>query len=218
MLQSSTWGWLKPRNSPVTIAGFSLTPYVIIGGLVLLALFRTWERHREARGDDLAMAVLGAGMGLLASQLGNVVQSSVGEADRSEAGGLQYTAQQLGSALGTALIGAILIGALAAAFSSKIASNPDISADVRQQVGVRLEAGIPLGSTSQLRAGPQQAPVPPAGAKALTDAYAQAQLQGLKTGILTAGAITLASFWLTRRLPARTGGEVLAEAGGGRGG
>lgn len=33
-----------------------------------------------------AMAVLGVGMGLLASQLGNVVQSSVGEEERSEAG------------------------------------------------------------------------------------------------------------------------------------
>ncbi len=40
-----------------------------------------------------AMALLGLGMGLLASQLGNVVQSSVGERERSEVGGLQSTAQ-----------------------------------------------------------------------------------------------------------------------------
>lgn len=54
--------------------------------------------------DDLsfgtAMALLGIGMGLLAAQLGNVAQSSVGEADRGEVGGLQYTAQNLGSSLG----------------------------------------------------------------------------------------------------------------------
>ena len=39
-----------------------------------------------------AMGVLGVGMGLVISQLGNVVQSSVGDDDRSEAGGLQNTA------------------------------------------------------------------------------------------------------------------------------
>ena len=53
-----------------------------------------------------AMGVLGIGMGLVISQLANVVQSSIGDADRSEAGGLQNTAQQLGSSLGTALLGA----------------------------------------------------------------------------------------------------------------
>ena len=42
-------------------------------------------------------------MGLIVSQLGNVVQSAVGDDERSEAGGLQYTAQQLGASLGTAL-------------------------------------------------------------------------------------------------------------------
>ena len=30
--QSSTWGWLKPKNSPITIFGFSLTIYVIACG------------------------------------------------------------------------------------------------------------------------------------------------------------------------------------------
>ena len=58
------------------------------------------------------MGVLGAGIGLVISQLGNVVQSSVGDDDRSEAGGLQNTAQQLGSSMGTALLGAIVITGL----------------------------------------------------------------------------------------------------------
>ena len=62
------------------------------------------------------MALLGVGMGLLASQLGNVVQSSVDASGRSEAGGLQYTSQQLGSSLGVALIGAIVIAGLTSTF------------------------------------------------------------------------------------------------------
>ena len=60
-----------------------------------------------------SMALLGVGMGLIVSQLGNVVQSSVDASGRGEAGGLQYTGQQLGSSLGVALIGSIVLIGLA---------------------------------------------------------------------------------------------------------
>ena len=65
------------------------------------------------------------------------------DADRSEAGGLQFTAQQLGSSLGTAFLGAIVITGLIAAFSTKVEGNPKISAGVQQQVhGCQV---IPVG-------------------------------------------------------------------------
>ena len=75
----------------------------------------------------IAMGVLGVGMGLVVSQLGNVVQSAIGDEQRSEAGGLQNTAQQLGSSLGTALLGAIVITGLITAFTANIADDPQIS-------------------------------------------------------------------------------------------
>ncbi|PWI45641.1 MFS transporter [Streptomyces sp. ICBB 8177] len=309
VLQSSSWGWLKPRNSPITIVGFSLTVFVIAAGAVVLGLFRAWERRQEARGreplirfslfairplrsglamllnqnlillglffvvplylqvvqgfdafqtglrllpvsvtmlvssmtgpllgriagprtvvrigllvlliaavwllatirphiDDLsfalAMAVLGLGMGLLASQLGNVVQSAVGESERSEAGGLQYTAQNLGSSLGTALIGAILIGALVNAFTTRIADNPLISDAARQQTGIAVEAGVSFVSTDQVRAAAEHAKLPQQEVDAIADAYATAQLDSLKAAILAVAAITLTGFAFTRSLP-----------------
>ena len=70
------------------------------------------------------------------SQLGNVVQSSVEESGRSEAGGLQYTGQQLGSSLGVALIGAIVLIGLTSTFISNVEHDPRISAEVSAQVGV----------------------------------------------------------------------------------
>ena len=63
----------------------------------------------------------GAALGLLASQLGNVNMSAVTEKDTSEVGGLQGVFQNLGSSLGTALIGSILIGALATSFACGVA-------------------------------------------------------------------------------------------------
>ncbi|WP_326724478.1 MFS transporter [Streptomyces sp. NBC_00243] len=154
-----------------------------------------------------AMALLGVGMGLLASQLGNVVQSSVSEDERSEAGGLQFTAQNLGSALGTALIGSLLIGALAQAFTTQVEDHPGLSEEARQQTGVALEAGITFVPTDEVRSAAEQAGLPPSEVDALADSYASAQLDGLKAAILATGGITLASFLVTSHLPNRRAGR-----------
>ncbi len=98
----------------------------------------------------VAMAVLGVGFGLMASQLGNVVQSQVGDRDRSEAGGLQYTAQQLGAALGTALIGAVLITGLIGAFTKNV---PTLEPDATSaEVGIRVAGQVSFVSADQVEA------------------------------------------------------------------
>lgn len=322
VLQSGTWGWLRPRNSPWEPLGFALTPFVIAGGFVLLALFRLWEGRTERLGRDplvrfalfkivalrsglimvlaqglillglffviplflqvvhglsafdtgvrllpvsvtmlaaaaagpvinravgsrtivqislvvlfaadllllatikpelngalfaLSMAVLGIGMGLLASQLGNIVQGSVGEADRSEAGGLQFTAQNLGGSLGTALMGSFVIGGLVAAVGSKVAADPTVSNAVKDEVGVRLEAGLDFVPASQVQAGLKQNGVSTAEANTIVDHYLSAQLIGLKAALLAAAAIILISLWFTRHLPTTTLSTAPATDGG----
>src|SRR4029079_494944 len=52
LLQSSTWGWVKPKDSPVEPFGLSLTMFVIAFGGALLWSFVQWEQHREATGKD----------------------------------------------------------------------------------------------------------------------------------------------------------------------
>ena len=75
-------------------------------------------------GFAIALAVFGVGAGLLLSQLGNVIMSSVDQSKSNEAGGLQGTAQNLGASLGTALIGAVLISGLTTGFISRIERQP----------------------------------------------------------------------------------------------
>ncbi len=315
VLNASRWGWLAPRNSPIEPFGFSLAPFVVAAGAVLLVAFRAWERREEERersplmhfallgravlrsglvmflGQNLvlmgvffavplylqvvqgldalqtgvrmlptsvallvmavvgarlatrfspraivrvgflfllaaigfllgtiqpqldtadfnvAMAVLGVGMGLVVSQLGNVVQSAVQESDRSEAGGLQYTAQQLGSSLGTALIGAIVITGLAAAFTANVTADPRISQGTKDQVSVALEGDLSFVDARSVERAAQQAGVPPAETTALVDGYSDAQLKALKVGLLACGFVTLASLLATRNLPRRRLGE-----------
>ena len=97
------------------------------GVLILLA---TIKPTLDSAGFAIGMGVLGVGMGLMISQLGNVIQSSVEESGRSEAGGLQFTGQQLGSALGVAFIGAIVLIGLTNTFTSTVTHDSRISSEV----------------------------------------------------------------------------------------
>ncbi|HEY7256342.1 MAG TPA: MFS transporter [Solirubrobacterales bacterium] len=160
-----------------------------------------------------AMGVLGIGMGLIVSQLGNVVQSAVSDRERSEAGGLQFTAQQLGSSLGTALLGAIVISGLLASFSAKVADHPQLSQGVENEVAVRLSAGGSFVSAEQVRETATGERIAPAEIEAIVSGYEDAQIDSLKLAFLVAGFLVIASFWATRRLPTRRFDELAEGAG-----
>ena len=308
-LQSSTWGWIRPKDSPIEVFGFSLTIFVITAGGVLLWAFVTWQHRRERHGKDplvhmgllgivplrsgliglfsqnlilmgvffviplylqlvigldaletgikmlpvsitmfiasavgsrlsgrfpvrgivraglmttvvaivallatvkpdlgdagfaVSMAVLGVGMGLIVSQLGNVVQSSVDASGRGEAGGLQYTGQQLGSSLGVALIGAIVLAGLTGAFVNQVESDTRIADEVSAQVSVAAQPGIDFVDSSQIEAAAAQADIDGRTGAAIVDDYETAQLQALKAGLLAAALLALISLAFTGGLP-----------------
>jgi Na+/melibiose symporter-like transporter len=52
VLRSGTWGWVNPREGGPSIAGLSPVVWLIVGGLVVIWLFLSWERHLEARGEE----------------------------------------------------------------------------------------------------------------------------------------------------------------------
>ncbi|MGD9734488.1 MAG: MFS transporter [Solirubrobacterales bacterium] len=309
VLEAGNWGWLRPRSSPLEPFGFSLTPFVIAAGVVVLAAFHRWERRREAGGAEplvhldllklrrlraglamllsqnlilmgvfftvplflqvvqgldaletgvrmlpasvglfvsalagsalakrlaprtivraglaivfvaillllgtiepeldngsflVAMGVLGLGMGLVISQLGNVVQSSVGEEERSEAGGLQNTAQQLGSSLGTAFLGAVVISGLISAFSTNVEANPQLDQGVKKEVETRLGAGASFVPAAEVEATAEREGISASAVDELVGHYEDAQLTALKTAFLFAAALVLGAFFATRNLP-----------------
>ncbi len=176
-------------------AGLALS---MVAAVLLLA---TIEPELDESSFAWAMAVLGVGMGLLASQLGNVVQSSVDASGRGEAGGLQFTGQQLGSSIGVALLGAIVLSGLTSAFVSNISSDERISSAVADQVGVAAGSGIDFVSADQIQAAAQDAGLDEPTTTALVDDYESAQLQALKTGLLAAAFLALLSMAFTRDLP-----------------
>lgn len=167
----------------------------------VLVLAGTIQPDLEGFTFGASMALLGVGLGLLASQLGNVVQSSVGARDRSEAGGLQYTAQQLGSSIGTALIGAIVISVLASSFLSQIESDPRISVSLSGQIGVELNGSIDFINTETLQAALDQTDLAQEEVDGIVESYDEAQLFALRVGLVVAAAIVVAALFLARRIP-----------------
>lgn len=65
---------------------------------------------------------------------------------------MQFTAQQFGGALGTALIGAVVVGGSAGALRRLVADNPTLSQPVKGQVGVALESGVAFVPADQVTA------------------------------------------------------------------
>ena len=152
-----------------------------------------------------SMALLGVGMGLIVSQLGNVVQSSVVASGRGEAGGLQYTGQQLGSSLGVALIGSIVIIGLGSAFVANVDDDERIDAETADRIETAVEQGIDFVPSDQVEAAVRDAGVDDATATAVVDDYEDASLKALKAGLLAAAFLALFSLAFTGDLPHEIG-------------
>ena len=195
--------WFSPRT--IVRAGFVL--------LLLAAFFLIATVDPELDGGQFAVAMtaLGIGLGLIASQLGNVVQSSVGTEDRGEAGGLQYTAQQLGSAIGVALVGAIVITALANNFVDRVSSDPEISDQLTEQQSTDLGTGIDFVPADDVADAATEAGLDEESTDELVDAYEDSQLDALRAGLLLVAFVVAASMLGTRHLPTRRLDELAVE-------
>jgi MFS family permease len=181
---------------------------VVQGGLLALVaasllLLGTIDIELDESAFAVALAVFGVGAGLLLSQLGNVIMSSVAPARINETGGLQGTAQNLGASLGTALIGAILIAALTNGFIAKVQDNPAVPAAAREQVVTLEQKGIPIVPVDDVEQAALDGGLAPAEAKAVAKDYGDAQLMALKRAIGAVGVFALLSLWFTRHLPGR---------------
>jgi MFS family permease len=203
-IASAVGARLGLRYAVRTIIRFGLA----CAALAILVLVASIDPELQGLGFASAMTLLGVGMGLLASQLGNVVQSSVDASGRSEAGGLQYTAQQLGSSLGVALIGAIVIAGLTSNFLTTVQEDPRISEGIATEVGVAVDGSVEFVSSEVVVAALAESDATETEAAAIVEDYESAQLMALKVGLLAAALIALASLMFTRELPSSRGSPV----------
>jgi MFS family permease len=87
------------------IAGFLIT---VVGMALLLALVRA---HSGIATWIPGLLLFGIGVGVMLTSSVNVVQSSFPERDQGDISGLSRSVSNLGSSLGTALVGSVLVAA-----------------------------------------------------------------------------------------------------------
>ena len=191
---------LTARMPPRRIVEIGLA--LMIGGILLLIAFTSPELN--SFGFSLAMALVGAGNGLMVSQLGNVIMSSVPPQRGSEAGGLQGTSMNLGASLGTALIGSLLLASLVLNFQKAVLADPAL-ASVSTELATVAEQKANFVSTEQVRAAADQAGLPPEQVDAIVFGYADAQIVALKSAFAGVLLAALVALWYVRHLPMKAG-------------
>jgi hypothetical protein len=136
--------------------------------------------------------VYGVGVGFATAQLTGVILTDVPVAASGQGSGIQSTFRQVGSALGIAILGTILLTNLGSQLRDELRTVPGLPAErqVAIQEAVRASGGIAIQG---LRAEPANAPAVAASERALADA----------TGLVAfaAAAFVLIGLLVTVRLP-----------------
>ncbi len=190
---------LFPTASPRLVVRIGMLA-ILAGVLVLVAGL---DPGSSAGVVLIPMALVGVGIGSLASQLGAVTVSAMPDSQSAEVGGLQNTFTNFGASLGTALVGAVLIGSLTTGFIEGVTNNPAVPATVTSQATVQMESGIPFISDSELRTGLATTDLAPATQDAIVAENASARLIGLRSALWLVALLIVVGLFFTGMLPRR---------------
>lgn len=177
---------------------------MVLGGVFMLVAISTELRTAAFW---IGMFIVGAGFGLLASQIGNLNMSAVDKADTNEVGGLQGTFQNLGTSLGTALVGSVFMLSLMNGFTNAVNTNDTLSTPAKQQITQATSENIVIVSPGQAEQLVIENGGTPAEASTVKDIYQDSQLQSLRNGLFIIVVIGILSILLSRNLPTGVAGQ-----------
>jgi MFS family permease len=147
LLASWQAGALARRYSPRTLlaAGF----LVSVVGVVLMIVLSNSQGSGWLLAPGLFLAGLGLGTVLPPSV--NVVQSSMPERDQGEISGVSRSVSNLGSSLGTAVAGGVLVSALILGVTSLTQASQVLPPAEKQQIDTALQGNVSTLSDTQVR-------------------------------------------------------------------
>ncbi len=181
---------------------------IIQAGLVAMtfgALVLALRFDENTASVDLigGLALIGLGIGLLVSQVANMILSSVQPNETNEAAGLNGTAMQLGNALGTAVIGSVLVLVLAGSAIKGTEASEAFSEAQKEKIGVELRNGTQFISNSQLHSLLKEEGVPEQRADELVEINEQARLDAMSVAMFIAAGLGLMGLFAASFLPQR---------------
>lgn len=196
---------LYPKFTPRTIARIAFV-FVAAGTAWLAVVIRNeWTTPPVI----LGLFIVGLGQGALVTLLFNVLVTASPKEMAGDVGSLRGVTQNLAAAIGTAMVGAFVVGLLSSAIIVNASSNPVITAELRDQVNLTnlnfmRDSQVVDRLTANTNATPEQV-------TAALEINAAARIQALKIGFLVMSGLALLSIIPCSWLPDYKPGDIMPD-------
>jgi MFS family permease len=191
------YGYLTPR----TIARCAFVLVAVGTAWLALVVRNEWSAFPVIVG----LITVGLGQGALVTLLFNVLVTAAPKELAGDVGSLRGVTQNLAAAVGTAVVGALLVGILSSIILDKVTENPVISAELKDEVNLN---NLTFLSDSQLQ---ERLATPSTTPAQLTEALrinGEARTQALKIGFLILSGLALLAVVPCSWLPDYKPGEA----------
>ena len=135
------------RRRPASVISFG-SGLLTVGMVLLIPIV---PRAHSGWALVIPLAIAGAGLGLLVSQLNNYTLSPISDERVSEAAGVNSAAGSFGLSFGLAFAGAIMLATLSIAFTQMAADSTVLPAASQEQIAQALEDDAEVLSNTQLQ-------------------------------------------------------------------
>jgi hypothetical protein len=160
--------------------------------------FEPHQAEGDQRGDEQRVQRIG--------EIGWAVEDRL-DATLDPNGALRGTAGNLAASVGTALIGALVVGVLSAAVMSNLTANPIITTELKEQVNLD---SINFLSNDRLKERLQRTTATPEQVAEAVRVNEEARLRALKIGFFVLGCLALLSIFPVGQLPDYKPGDIPA--------
>jgi predicted MFS family arabinose efflux permease len=153
------------------------------------------------------LVLFGIGQGSLVTLVFNVLVTASPKALAGDVGSLRGTTQNLASAVGTAVVGALMVGLLSAIALGGVAASPKLTPELQAQVDLDSINFISNDRLQEILAGTTATPAQVAEAVRVNT---EARLRALKIGLLVMAGLAFVTILPASRLPNYRPGELPA--------
>ena len=187
------------------------TPRQIATGAFLLVAVGTAWLALVVRNDwsvppvIAGLITVGLGQGALVTLLFNVLVTASPKELAGDVGSLRGVTQNMAAAVGTAVIGALLVGLLSSIIIGHLNENPVITAELKDEVNL---TNLNFFSDNQLKDRLASTSATSAQVDKALGINADARIRALKTGFLVLSGLALLALFPCRWLPTYKPGEI----------
>lgn len=193
------------RFTPRAIGMFSF----VLTTVALVWLSFVVTNNWETLPTILGLFVFGVGQGALVTLVFNVLVTAAPKELAGDVGSVRGTTQNLASAVGTAVAGALLVGLLSANVMTALAAHPELPPELVSQVDLDSVNFVSNDSLAETLA---QTDARPAQVDAAIVLNEEARLRALKLGLLILAGVSAIAIVPASRLPGYRPGEIPEEA------